>query len=280
MGLLRTLWLAIKMRIIWFVLTAAVIAGAVFIFGPRSKQVGTLRRILADRVLDEAIRDIERRVIRHGIKKRLAVLDFDGDHNGFIADQIRSRLRKRGWLVESRTSAWKKALEAAGISGPTTSSAQAAKVADQLDAGAAVFGRVEEFSSDGARGAVRVELALAEAKSGDELARKQYAALWPGGSLDRVASIGAGWRLLIWLGVALVLPLTAYPLARAALDQESNLLTFLLLFAMTALDVIAALVLLGFAVRTVWIALLVVGALAASGLYNYLILNSYEKMRA
>ena len=82
------------------------------------------------------------------------------------------------------------------------------------------------------------------------------------------------------MGVAARLPLAAYPLARAALDRESNLLTFLLLFAMTALDVLAALVLLGFAVRTVWIALLILGAFAASALYNYLVLNSYEKMRA
>jgi len=129
-------------------------------------------------------------------------------------------------------------------------------------------------------GAVRLQIALADAATGDELARTHYAAVWPAGSLDRVASIGAGWRLLIWLAVALALPLAAYPVARAALEQESNLFTFLLLFAMTALDVLAALVLLGFAVRTVWIALLVLAALAASGLYNYLVINSYEKMRA
>ncbi len=280
MRLLRTLWLAIKVRIIWFVLTAAVITGAIFIFGPRSKQVGAMRRILADRVLDELIRDVERRIIKREIKKRIAVLDLDGDHHGFIADRIRSRLRQRGWLVEPRKSAWRKALEAAGISGPATSSAQAAEVAEQLDAGAAVFGRVEEFSDDGTHGAVRLQIALADAATGDELARTHYAAVWPAGSLDRVASIGAGWRLLIWLAVALALPLAAYPVARAALEQESNLFTFLLLFAMTALDVLAALVLLGFAVRTVWIALLVLAALAASGLYNYLVTNSYEKMRA
>jgi hypothetical protein len=36
---------------------------------------------------------------------------------------------------------------------------------------------------------------------------------------------------------------------------------------------------LGFSVRTVWAAMLVIGAFAASGVYNYLVLNSYEKMR-
>ena len=64
MGLLRTVWLAIKMRIVWLVLTAVIITGAVLIFGPRSRKVDTLRRVLADRVLDEVIRDIERRIIQ------------------------------------------------------------------------------------------------------------------------------------------------------------------------------------------------------------------------
>ena len=281
MGLLRTVWMAIKLRLVWFVLTAAIIGGAVLIFGPRSRKVDTLRRVLADRVLEEVIQDLERRVVRHEIRKRLAVLDFGGEHGGTLSRLLRRRLRKKGWKIEShKKSSFKKALEAAGLSGATDSAAKAAQVAAKLGADAAVFGRVEEFSRDGAHGEVRLEVALAGAESGDELSRATYAAVWPAGTLDRIRTLGAGWRLLIWLGVAVVLPLAAYPLARAALDRESNLLTFLLLAVITAANVTVALVLLGFSVRTVWAALLVVGACGASALYNYLVLNSYEKMRA
>jgi len=279
MGLLKTAWLAIKMRIVWFVITAAVIAGAILIFGPRSKKVDTLRRVLADRVLDEAIRDIERRYIRHQVRKKLAVLDFVGDGGDTIADLLRNRLRRKGMLVEHRKSAWKKALEKVGISGSTDSPDKAAKLAKELGAEAAVFGRVDEFSRDRSRGAVRLEVALAEAESGNETMRHSYAALWPAGTLDHVENLGAGWRLLIWLGVAVLLPISVYPVARVALERESNALTFLLLAGMTILDVAAALFLLGFSVRTVWVAVLVVGAFAAAGTYNYLVLNSYEKMR-
>jgi len=279
MGFLKTAWLAIKMRIVWFIITAAVIAGAILIFGPRSRKVDTLRRVLADRVLDEVIRDIERRYIRHQVRKKLAVLDFGGKGGDTIADLLRRRLRRKGMLVEHRKSAWKEALEKVGISGSTDSPDKAAKLAKELGAEAAVFGRVEEFSRDAARGAVRVEVALAEAESGNEAMRRSYAALWPAGTLDRVENLGAGWRLLIWLGVAVLLPISIYPVARAALERESNVLTFLLLAGMTILDVAAALFLLGFSVRTVWVAVLVVAAFAAAGTYNYLVLNSYEKMR-
>ncbi len=280
MGLLRTIWLAIKMRIIWFVLTAALIGGAILVFGPRSRKVDTLRRLLADRVLDEVIADLERRYIRREIRKKLAVLDFAGERGDYIADLLRKRLRRKGMLIESRKSAFRKALETAGLSGATNSSRKAAKVAKELGADAAIFGRVEEFSRDGKHGAVRLEVALAEAESGNEVSRARYASVWPASSLDRLATLGSGWRLLIWLGVAVMLPLAAFPLARATLERESNLLAFLLLFAMTALDVVVALVLLGFLVRSIWPALLVVGAFGASAVYNYLVLNSYEKMRA
>jgi hypothetical protein len=280
MGLLRTVWTAIKLRIVWFVLTAAVIAGAVFIFGPRSKTVDRLRRVLAGRALEEVIRDIERRYVQHEIRKRLAVLDFSGEKGGFIADLLRNRLRKKGMLVETRKSVFQKALAAVGISGPTDSSEKAAKLAEKLGADGAVFGRVEEFSSDGDRGAVRLEVAVADAKSAKEVMRSDYASVWPAGALDRIRTFGAGWRLLIWLAVTVLLPLAAYPIARAALERESNALTFALLLVLTALDVFAVLVLLGFSVPNLWAALLVCGALGAAAVYNYLVFNSYEKMRA
>lgn len=279
MGLFRTLWMAIKMRIAWFLLTAAVIAGAVLVFGPKSRKVDTLRRVLADRVLDEVIQDIEHRYIRKEIDKRLAVLDFDGERGGTIADLLRKRLRRKGALVEQRKSTLRKALDKAGLSGTTDSPEKAARVAKELGADAAVFGRVDEFSRSGDRGAVQVEVVLADADSGEEVVRESYAAVWPANVLDRLATFGAGWRLLIWLGLAVFVPLAAYPVARAALEQESNGLTFLLLVALTALDVTLALLMLGFSVRTVWAAMLVIGAFAASGVYNYLVLNSYEKMR-
>jgi hypothetical protein len=285
MGLLKTAWLAIKMRIVWFLITAAVIAGAILIFGPRSKNVDTLRRVLAGRVLDEVIADIERRYIRHqvreklAVRKKLAVLDFAGKGGDTIAELLRKRLRRKGMLVEHRKSTLKKALDKVGITSPTGSPDKAGKLAKELGADAAVFGRVEEFSRDRTRGAVRVEVALAEAESGSETMRHSYAALWPAGMLDRVASVGAGWRLLIWLGVAVLLPLGAYPVAQATLERESNALSFLFLVGTTIIDLAAALFLLGFAVRTVWVALLVIAAFVAAGAYNYLVLNSYEKMR-
>jgi len=280
MGLLRTMWLAIKMRIAWFLLTAAVIGGAVLVFGPRSEKVDTLRRVLADRVLDKVIADIERRVVRHEVRKKLAVLDFDGEHGRYMADRLRQLLRRKGMLVEQRSSTLSKAFDKLGLSGTVDSAESAGKIARELGAGAAVYGRVEEFSRDANSGAVQVNVALAEADSQNELVRGSYAAVWPANVLDRVTTFGAGWRLLIWLGLAVVVPLAAYPIARATLEQESNALTFLLLFALTALDVALALLLLGFSVRTVWAAMLVCGALGSSGVYNYLVLTSYDKMRA
>jgi hypothetical protein len=98
--------------------------------------------------------------------------------------------------------------------------------------------------------------------------------------MDRVVMLGAGWRLLIWIGAALVLPLLAYPLARATLERESNALTFSLLAGLTVLDIAVALLMLGFAVYSVWTALLVIAAFLVGAAYNYIVLNSYEKMRA
>ena len=276
MGILRTLGTYIMARILFLLICAGVVAGGIALVGSRSRRVDFVRRMMANRAVREMVFELQERYPN----KSFAVFDFTDDYKDAVTKRLRRSLDKAGKSAAVPVSKLNKALKALGLSDGVTSSESAAKAARKVNADIAIYGRVEEFSRDGTHGSLRVEVRAADALSGKEVLKHTVAAAWPASMSDRVVTLGAGWRLLIWVFVAAGLPLVCHPLARSALERESNLLTFLLLLGLTILDVAAALFLLGFSVHSFWTALLVIGALAGSGIYNYAVLNAYEKMRA
>jgi hypothetical protein len=276
MGVLKSVGSYLTARAVIALVCIGALAAGIGALRSRATRVDLVRRIMANRAAREIVLDLQKRYPNASF----VVFDFAGDYNGYMAEQLRAELRRVGKVVAAPASRVTKAIAALRPRDGMATPEEAAGEARKLDADVAVYGRIDEFDRLGRRGSLRMDVRAAEAATGEETVQRALAVEWPATSMDRVVMLGAGWRLLIWIGAALVLPLLAYPLARATLERESNALTFSLLAGLTVLDIAVALLMLGFAVYSVWTALLVIAAFLVGAAYNYIVLNSYEKMRA
>lgn len=84
-----------------------------------------------------------------------------------------------------------------------------------------------------------------------------------------LAEMGLGWRLLIWIVITLCLPVVTWFVPVRVMKKESNGAILGALAAYTALDGVAALALMGFAVTGFLSFLALVLALGLGGVYNY-----------
>lgn len=84
-----------------------------------------------------------------------------------------------------------------------------------------------------------------------------------------IAGLSIGTKLIIWLCIVLLLPMVTVVFVRRVLDEESNAATFLLLAGYTALDTLAAWILIGAVNIGIWPALILIGGAVLAGVYNY-----------
>ena len=78
----------------------------------------------------------------------------------------------------------------------------------------------------------------------------------------------AGQRLLVWVLFVLLLPVVTAPLAGRVIDRQSNTANVLLLFGYTGLGILAAYIVNGVHVGSIWSALLYLLGLLAIFAYN------------
>jgi hypothetical protein len=149
-------------------------------------------------------------------------------------------------------------------------------LAREMKADGVLFGRSTSFT-DGRRGlGARLDLAV-------ELVRAKDGAVVPDGkvavertiasraSLDYftpwMRSMSRALRFLLWVVFAGGLPFALYPVVRGVTRLESNKAAAALVVGMTAVDLVLAAALMGFAPGGVGIGFLVVGGIVA-GIYN------------
>lgn len=92
-----------------------------------------------------------------------------------------------------------------------------------------------------------------------------------------IGALSVGSKLVIWLLFVLVLPFLTIPLIRRVLREDSNAAIFLILSGYTALDTLAAWLLMGGGDLGIWPALLLIAGAAAAGLYNYVACAAIRK---
>lgn len=87
--------------------------------------------------------------------------------------------------------------------------------------------------------------------------------------------LGAGWKLLLWLGFSLLFPVLTFFVPARLLALESNKVNLAMLLVYTLLDTALALALMGFSLSGFSVVLLLLSA-GLAGFYNYGILTEIQ----
>ena len=99
--------------------------------------------------------------------------------------------------------------------------------------------------------------------------------------LRRVAAGSYSWpaRIVVWLLLAVLLPLAAAPLLSWGLAAESNVVNLLMLLGLTTVAALAAYALIGFRLDTIWTAAFLVTAVILTLAYNWSVLSKLNELR-
>lgn len=96
-------------------------------------------------------------------------------------------------------------------------------------------------------------------------------AIWQMPAATKAALWSGAWRTATWVAIAAVLPWTSRPFMARMVEAGSNWVGVGLLAALTAADLVAALLLMTGWPAGAWPWVLSVGMLALAGVYNYLV---------
>lgn len=217
--------------------------------------------------------------------KDLAVMRLAGyDHDGYITARLAECLHRIGRypvLHETLSGNIKKELGVGEV--PVATATEAVAAAKSLGVAGVVFGRVEENRRDRDSASVRVDLKVARIDTGEQVFARSLTARQPPPATTASEGVSASGILsgirpfAVWAVIMLLLPILLVPIIRQMLEKESNTVNLALLLALTLVDVLVACLLLGNPLAG-WIpGLLLLGALAVAGPYNYWLCSLLEK---
>jgi hypothetical protein len=248
-----------------------------------------LKRAVADEAARKAAKELPTRY--RGIK--LAVAPFRNDPGGVVQKSFQDALASRGVfdIVEKSTirELWEK-ITGADKDAPITA-AKAVELGQSIDAEAVLFGRVETLTIEEGRSSCDVKIRIVwskdrdtAVKSGDGMFIGRYRADLQKSLVSIphfqvfMADTDAFPRILIWCVALLIMPFLTL-LARETLSQAAPIIPIGIVLLMTALDVGLAVLLMGFAVDSVFKWVLLVAALAISIVYNLFILGKVAQLQ-
>lgn len=244
---------------------------------PAEDSLVLMRRKLAEHVCAQVVADLPKR----GGAPTLAVLNIAGDANGLVTGLLREKIQAAGEYHLLDDSFLGKLLREFGKEGaPVSRLADAVATAREIGVDLVVFGEIAEFRVDENVSRLKLEMRMADRQSGQAVFARSYSqgTQDPSSWRARLADSPAGRRIFIWVAFTLLLPVISIPLIRRLTAMDSNLLNLALLLCYTLVDMFIAFLLIGFGISSVWTALILFVALAASSLYNYCIASFIEQM--
>lgn len=219
--------------------------------------------------------------------RKVLLMPLAGD-DGFVADALRERLRAKGGFeivrerdlgafaaVVEKIKTFVRDLTGSGRvdevgTGPAVDAARAA------GAPAVLFGKVLDRGTAGGRTVFVLALRAVKVDDGSTLvagsfegrvrrswSSATYVGLW-------IRSRAGGARLLVWLGLAALVPVAAVRLTRPLLAREHNAINAAILGALALVDAAAAWLLLGLLTSGAALVLVILAALAG-GAWNYVV---------
>ncbi|NUN50744.1 MAG: hypothetical protein HUU15_18210 [Candidatus Brocadiae bacterium] len=211
--------------------------------------------------------------------RSLAVAPFRNDPDGLVATALTEQLEARGLFDVVEKPTWREWWDK--IVGNDKDSPigadKAIEFGKKLEAECVMFGRVEALVVDEGRSYADVKIRIVDVKTGDGIFIGRYRT-----NLDKsvfsipyfrvwIYDTSVFVRILIWTVGLLILPFMAL-LARERLSQSAPIVSIGLMLFMTGVDMVLALLLMGFEADSLLKWGLLVGALAASIFYNLTIL--------
>jgi hypothetical protein len=264
---------------------AAVVWQGWTVVRPKPWQPSALEKAVTEAVCWQAAKALAAKELA-GIEK-IAVLRLGGrDTGGRVTSQLADCIHRTGPVEVLHESFVNNLMKELGIADkPVTTLAEAAQAGKKMGVSGVVFGDVAELTSDDRSASVRLNLRLANVAKEEAVFAESFAAKEPPSAASvkgvryAIQATSPVKRLLIWLAFAAILPILLIPLLKGFLAQESNAVNFGLLTGLTLADLLLAFLLCGL-IAVDWVpALLLVGAAGASGVYNYWLCCTVEKLR-
>jgi len=144
----------------------------------------------------------------------------------------------------------------------------------RVDLDVIVGGKVDSVTEQGENSAsAAITFLVYDLRQGNELIKKTVSADWESGVVARgrrgLINMHPALKILIWLAIVGLLPWVSSPATHHVLERKSNLASFVLLTAYTAVDLLCGLVLAGFHIAGAANSLWLVGAFVLCAGYNY-----------
>ncbi len=245
--------------------------------GPAKPQIGPIRKDLADRVIQDIVKDIRS---ERGAIRKTTLLHFENDPTGYFTDTLRSVIEQRGILDLHDRTVSEKARDLLNLRQPShASKAAAVAQGERLNTEGVLYGTIYALESYPAGAKIDVEVDLADVSTGTVIFSKRYNLETASASQIfanvKEKSRGFPWfqRLLGWLLAVLLLPVFTINFIRAMIRKESNKTNAFVLAIYTIADACLAWLLVGAVLNSWWTVLIFVIAVVIAFLYNVRIMT-------
>lgn len=247
----------------------AALLGGYQVLRPATGKEDLLRHSLAEKVAERALAELPARY--NG--RVVAVLPIENDPGGWLASALRTHIKDADTWRQLPADLERRYLAEAPA--PVSSVAKAAAAARVLGVDAVIMGIADQYAAgpDGAH--IRFGLRVVDRESGQAVSARVYTEAAEGGWASpswwglRMSGVPAVWRLLLWLSLAVLMPVASAPLIVRVAATESNLANVLVLAALTLADAVIAAGLLSFRLQNPWVAGFVIAAAIVCSYYNY-----------
>ena len=233
-------------RLRWVFLAVAVVAAweGYVLLKPQPHPLDEHRRDVAVEACWEAVEKLPKLPTAGSV----AVLRLAGDTTGYVTDQLRGLIERKGKYTQPRPTLIDRVMRELKIDENEVGLADKARAAGQETKSPFVlFGRVSEFTSDRSEGRIRMELSVLDVGSGrlvGETVRIAVPDDTAGGGL------AIAWAVLIWLAFTMLLPFAGWGVIRWVLRKETNLATGTALIGCAMLSWLLGFGLIGFAISS------------------------------
>jgi len=266
--------------------------------GPRTPEIGPVRRELADKVIADIVEDLRG---SRGNLRQTALLHFENDPTNYFTNTLRKTIEQRGVLDLDDRTIMEKARNSLNLRHRSYSSTDAALAEGRsLDAECVVYGAIHAFESYSYGANIDVEVHFAEVDGGESLFTRRYrvdstpetpavairqasiptAGQAPPGQIEQAVAFPWFKRLFGWMLIVLMLPVFTIAFIRTMVSKSLNKTNAFVLLVYTLADVLLAWLMLGEALVSFLPIAMFVGAVVFAFLYNVKIMTFALKLEA
>ena len=207
-----------------------------------------------------------------------AVLRFSGDETGYITQRLREILKRTGKVNLIDDSFFRRLLREMEIEEKEIHTFdEALEFGRKSGVQYVLFGTLVKFISNRMDAEIKIDYRLLDMQTGravlsNTIEEKPRRVQW------RILSVSATSRFIGWVLFALLFPIVLIPITRRIIAKESNAANLIMLLIYICITFICALFLMAFQADSLWKVALLILALVSTGIYNYWVANTVERL--